>query len=145
MDQMPNFGFSRHNPKHLKALDTIIAMDAPGRWRASAEFLLKLNPSSYAEDDDGNIIKTMSLREQHRIVVQECAELRTELELAGNTMGLSDDKNSGRRYALRMPALMLQFIEILDPLVLSGTPHERKASLHKLMRTFPEYCVLTKI
>lgn len=137
-----NYGYNRHSDDQREKLKYVLSRQGPERWRAAANFYLYLNPvSMHIDPETGVLVKTEDARMQNRNIIAAVKEIRQELELTGNKFGTSDDVNIGRLYRLSMPAAMLRFIEMIDPDVLSGNTHERKASIHALMRTFPEYCV----
>jgi hypothetical protein len=140
------YGLNRHNPKHLEKLRYVLSLDGAKRWRAAAELYLYLNPKSYTWDEQlDQAVVAMDARTEARIIAEEAAELREGLKAIGNELGLSEDKESGRRYALRMPATMLKFIQLIDPDLLDGTPEERRESLRRLTAEFQEFQVLTRI
>lgn len=139
------YGFNRNNKTHIDKLKHVLSLEGPARWRAASDLYLYLNPKSYSLDEEGNLVVAMDARTEAKIIAEEAAKLREGLAQAGNKMGLSKDKNSGRRYALRMPATMLQFIQLIDPSLLEGTPDERKSTWRRLQREFKEYQVLTVI
>lgn len=146
MDQTLQFGFDRHDKKHLAMLKNVLSQQGIPRWQAAAALYLYLNPTDKQIDEEtGMMIETLTAQQANRLLIEENKEFRKELELAGNDFGISKDDNSGRRWGLRMLPGMLQFIELIDPEVLSGTPLERKKSLHKLMEAFPMYRILKRI
>lgn len=139
------YGFNRNNKTHIDKLKYVLSLEGPKRWRAASDLYLYLNPKSYALSEEGELVVAMDARTEAKIIQEECTKLREGLEKAHNQMGLSEDKDSGRRYSLRMPATMLQFIQLIDPTLLEGTPAERKATWRKMNREFKEYQVLTVI
>lgn len=140
------YGFSRNNKKHVDKLKHVLSLTGPKRWRAAADLYLYLNPKSYSLDEKGALVVAMDARTEAKIIADECAQLRAGLEKVGNQMGLSKDKNSGRRYSLRMPATMLQFIQMIDPNLVETTKGEAgKGMWRKFRNEFKEYQVLTVV
>lgn len=139
------YGFNRNNKTHVDKLKRVLSLEGPKRWRAAAELYLYLNPKSYSLNEKGELVVAMDARTEAKIIQEEAAKLREGLKQVRNEMGKSKDENSGRRYALRMPATMLQFIQLIDPTLLEGTPDERKSTWRRLQREFKEYAVLTVI
>jgi hypothetical protein len=150
------YGFNRHDKKQVKMLEHVLSLQGPARWRAAANLYLFLNPKSYASDDEtGEMIKMMDAQTEAKIIADECRELRKAMELTGNKFGVSTnaldsngsatDSTGGRRYMLRMPATMLQFIQMIDPTLLEGNPHERRATWQRVTKEFKEYQVALAI
>lgn len=130
------YGFNRNNKTHVDKLKRVLSLEGPKRWRAAAELYLYLNPKSYSLNEKGELVVAMDARTEAKIIQEEAAKLREGLKQVRNEMGKSKDENSGRRYALRMPATMLQFIQLIDPTLLEGTPDERKSTWRRLQREF---------
>lgn len=145
MIPITQYGFDRHNQKHIDKLKYVLSQYGPKRWRAAANLYLFLNPTDKFIGEDGELVIGLSARQANAIIIKEVAEQRKALDLAGNKFATSSDKNSGRRWGLSMPPGMLQFIELIDPDVLQGTPDERRKSLRDLMETFPEYRIAKEI
>lgn len=144
--KLTNYRFDRHNPKHVERLKKMLSLQGPKRWRAAANLYLYLNPLSLGVDPETlQPIAKIDAQTENQIILEECKQLRKALQLSGNEMGKSWDKTSNRRYALRMPAPMLQFLQLIDPDLLQGSPDERRKSLHELQVEFKEYQVLTRI
>ena len=139
------YGFDRTDPEHIKRLKEVLAKDGKKRWQAAAQMYLWLNPTGYAYSDDGTRVLKATAQEEDEVIRQEVIELRKGLGEVSNEQGRSRVKDSNNRYSLRMPATMLQFIELVDPTLFEGTPAERKASVRNLIKAFPEYAVLTKV
>lgn len=142
------YGFNKQNPEHIEKLKYVLAQDGPKRWRAASDLYLYLNPKSYALNEKGELVVAMDARTEAKMIAEECAELRKGLEQVNNQMGLSKNKSgegdAGRRYSLRMPATMLQFIQMIDPDLTETTKGEAgKRMWNKLRREFKEYQVLT--
>ena len=124
-----------------------LSLQGPERWRAAANLYLYINPKSRAYDETtGEYIIEMDARTEAKIIAAECKQARGVLEKEGNKFGLSQENmgkltnNLGnRRYMLRMPANMLQFIQMIDPTLLEGTPAERKSTWRKMVNEFREY------
>ena len=93
------------------------------RWRLAVDWLFKTNPEA---------------KMQHREILKEIAEAR---EQANNKFSSS----KYFRHGMKIPSIVLDTILLVDPdLQLAmdkGTAQEKRAALHKLMKTFPEYKV----
>ena len=143
------YGFNRSNKKHIEKLQHVLSLQGPKRWRAAANLYLFLNPKSYAWDEEaGEMIVAMDAREEARIIAEQCAAIRQELEESHNKHGLSEGTLSGesgsRQYSLRMPATMLQFIQMIDPDLLEiNRGQEGKELWRKLRNEFKEFQVST--
>lgn len=141
MNVEQNFGFERHNPNHRAKLKEVLAKQGPARWRAASDLYLMLNPSSKVVED-GVLYRTIDARTARTLAMKDAADIRQELDIAGNAMGKSTNDDSGRRWGLHMPPGELQFIELIDPDLMQGTPQERKDSFRKLVAEFKEYAVI---
>lgn len=95
------------------------------RWRMAVDWLLKTN-------DDA--------RFEHKAIIKEIADLK-----ADHANKFASTKGDTIRHGLRLPSLVLDTIYLIDPdtqlIWDKGTPHEKRALLHKIMRVFPEYTV----
>jgi len=101
----------------------MVAASKSDRWRMAVDWLLKHNENALFESNE---------------ILKEIKQLKLEAKndyAAGKVM----------RQGMKIPGTVLDTIYLVDPDVSavfeSGSPAEKKAQLHKLMRVFPEYCV----
>lgn len=144
------YGFNRGNPKHIEKLKYVLSLNGPKRWRAAANLYLYLNPKSYAWDEKtGQMAVAMDARTEAKIIAAECAEYRKAMIESNNPYALSrgsmsggEDASAQRIYSLRMPATMLQFIQMIDPdLTTTTRGEEGRQKWRKLTKEFTEYSI----
>ena len=105
----------------------IVAADKPTRWKLAVDWLLKHNENARFESDE---------------ILKEIKQLRLDAK---------NDYAAGKvlRNGMKIPGLVLDAIYLIDPDVSavfeSGSPEEKRAALHKLMKVFPQYTVPKRI
>jgi hypothetical protein len=140
-----NFGLDRQNKKHMEKLKDVLAQQGPKRWRAASNLYLYLNPTTKQIDDNGDLVVTVDARTARKAAMAEAKKERAKIDLAGNKFAETEGKNTTTRWGLHFPVGELQFIELIDPNVLSGTPTERRESVRALAKEFPEYRIMRRI
>jgi len=144
------YGLNRANPDHLKRLQRVLSLQDEPRWRAAANLYLYLNPKSYVWDEKSNkAVVAMDARTEARIIADECTQLRQGMAESHNERGLSkgsfekgNDAPAERIYSLRMPATMLQFIQMIDPDLVGTTKGEEgRQKWRRLKNEFKEFRV----
>lgn len=135
------YGFNRHNTDHVDKLKAVLALQGAARWRAAANLYLYLNPKSYALDTKmGKMVVAMDAQTEAKLIAEECAQLRKAYKLSKNERALSKEGLANRIYSLRMPATMLQFIQMIDPDLTGTTRGEAgRQEWRKLSKEFKEY------
>ena len=143
------YGLNRQNEDHMTRLKRVLSLQDEPRWRAAADLYLYLNPKSYVWDEEtGKATVAMDARTEANIIAEECAQIRKGLEESHNQRADSkeskNDPNYHRVYSLRMPATMLQFIQMIDP-DLTGTTRDQagKDKWRKLKNEFKEFRIAT--
>jgi hypothetical protein len=148
MQKETYYGLNRKNEDHMDRLKVVLSLQDEPRWRAAANLYLYLNPKSYALDHENKkVVEQMDARTEARIIAEECAQLRKAYAESGNEGAVSkgstakgDEQTAHRVYALRMPATMLQFIQMIDPELTETTRGEDgRVKWRKLTREFKEF------
>lgn len=133
--------YSKAYPKWaVDAMDMVLKLQGPERWRAAAAVYMNLNPI--------NPETGLSAKEEYAVVVNQLKSKRDSLktkwgEIApakAGTVGGGDFRES-----IEMPEGMWGMIKQFDMTAFNHNNPEAKSNLKKLRLEFPELCVAEKL